>query len=242
VFTAFSGSHQDAIKKGFAAQKADQPWNVPYLPIDPSDVGRSYASVIRVNSQSGKGGIAYLMESEYGIVLPRRLQVAFARIVQAHADEHGGEVCAAELWRLFAEHYLDGETPLAYRAHHLEAAAPGQRIRLELECAGRAVCVQGEGNGPIDAAVEALRALGHVVQVRSFEERALGSSSRGGEAAACAFIELAENGREAYGVGIDANIVTASLKALVCGINRLAAGRPAAESAHRLPEAEGLSA
>ena len=236
VFTAFSGSHQDAIKKGFAAQKADQPWNVPYLPIDPADVGRSYASVIRVNSQSGKGGIAYLMENEYGIVLPRRLQVEFSRIVQAHTERCGGEVHAAEIWRLFADHYLDLQAPLVYGAHHLEEDGGRQRIRLEVIRDGKRLCIAGEGNGPIDAAVDALRRIGHAVQVRSFEERALGPSGRGGEAAACAFIELAEDGGESYGVGIDANIVTASLKALVCGINRLAA------SQSRLPQAEDLPA
>jgi 2-isopropylmalate synthase len=223
VFTAFSGSHQDAIKKGFAAQKAVEQWSVPYLPIDPADVGRSYDSVIRVNSQSGKGGIAYLMEAEYGVVMPRRLQVEFSGVVQAHTDTHGGEVTATELWRLFAETYLEAEAPVRYREHHLFEHGAAQGIRLKVDIDGTPHLLSGEGNGPIDAAVHALRGAGIDLQVRSYEERSMSPSAEAGNARACAFIEMVragEGGREVFGVGMDENIVTASIKALLSGVNR----------------------
>jgi len=227
VFTAFSGSHQDAIKKGFAAQKADAPWNVPYLPIDPADVGRSYDSVIRVNSQSGKGGIAYLMETEHGVAMPRRLQVEFSGVVQRHTDAHGGELGAGDIWQLFAGAYLDAATPVRYREHHLFEHGDVQGIRLSVDIDGQPHLLVGEGNGPINAAVHALQGAGIAVQVRSYEERSMVPAGDDGNARACAFIEMAAAGRgECYGVGIDGNIVTASIKALISGINRLgAAGR-----------------
>jgi len=226
VFTAFSGSHQDAIKKGFAAHKAaaaDQAaWNVPYLPIDPADLGRSYDSVIRVNSQSGKGGIAYLLETAYGIVMPRRLQVEFAGVVQRETDAHGGEMSAADIWQLFSRTYLDASAPVKYVEHHLFEHGKAQGIRLTVEAGGVTHLLSGEGNGPIDAAIHALRGLGLSIQVRSYEERSIGASSDGGEARACAFLELARPGeRECYGVGIDANIVTASIRALIGAVNRM---------------------
>ncbi|KFB76693.1 MAG: 2-isopropylmalate synthase [Candidatus Accumulibacter sp.] len=223
VFTAFSGSHQDAIRKGFAVQQPDAAWSIPYLPIDPADVGRSYDSVIRVNSQSGKGGIAYLLEAEYGIVLPRRLQVEFSRIVQVHTDSHGGEMSAADIWQLFSRSYLGVDHPVRYIEHHLFEHGSAQGIRLSVEIDGRAHLLAGEGNGPIDAAVQALRGAGLILQVRSYEERSMSGS--GSDASACAFMELTRAGSagECYGVGIDANIVTASIRALVNGVNRLAA-------------------
>ncbi|CAG0982344.1 partial 2-isopropylmalate synthase, partial [Rhodocyclaceae bacterium] len=232
VFTAFSGSHQDAIKKGFAAQKADAPWNVPYLPVDPADLGRSYDSVIRVNSQSGKGGIAYLLETEYGVVLPRRLQVEFSGVVQRHTDTHGGEVSAADIWNLFTATYLEAPGAVRYMEHHLFEHGKAQGIRLTVDIGGTTHLLTGEGNGPIDAAVHALRGAGIDVQVRSYEERSMGASADAGDARACAFMELARVGGECYGVGMDANIVTASIKALVSGVNRLgAAAVPRAEAA-----------
>ncbi len=223
VFTAFSGSHQDAIKKGFAVQKPDTPWNVPYLPIDPADVGRSYDSIIRVNSQSGKGGIAYLLETEYGVVLPRRLQVEFSGEVQRHMDSHGGEMSAADIWRLFSHIYLASREPLRYVEHHLFEKGSVQGVRLTVEANGTFHLLSGEGNGPIDASVHALHGLGIVLQIRSYEERSMGSSGAGGDAQACAFVEVTRpgSGRECHGVGMDANIVTASIKALVSGVNRL---------------------
>lgn len=225
VFTAFSGSHQDAIKKGFSAQKADAPWNVPYLPIDPADVGRSYDSVIRVNSQSGKGGIAYLMENEYGVVMPRRLQVEFSGVVQRYTDAHGGEVSATDIWRLFSETYLDTTVPVRYCSHHLVENGAVQGIRLSVEIDGQPRILNGEGNGPINAAVHALQSAGIRVQVRSYEERSMVPVGDDGNAQACAFMEMAgETRSDCYGVGIDANIVTASIKALISGVNRAQAG------------------
>ena len=225
VFTAFSGSHQDAIKKGFAVQQADALWSVPYLPIDPKDVGRTYDSVIRVNSQSGKGGIAYLLETEYGIAMPRRLQVEFSGVVQAHTDSHGGEMSAADIWRLFSATYLETREPVCYRGHHLFEHGGAQGIRLEVDIDGVPHLLTGEGNGPIDAAVHALRSAGIDIQVRSYEERSTSPSREAGNACACAFIEIARVGRggsaEFYGVGLDSNIVTASIKALVSGVDRM---------------------
>ena len=225
VFTAFSGSHQDAIKKGFAVQRPDAPWNVPYLPIDPADVGRSYDSVIRVNSQSGNGGVAHLLEAEYGVVLPRRLQIEFSAEVKRHTDTHGGEMSAAEIWTLFSRTYLSGEGAMRYVDYQLYEHGGAQGIRLTVERNSIRHLLTGTGNGPIDAAVEALCSLGIALQVRSFEERSMGSSAEGGNADACAFINVATPGmpNECYGVGIDANIVTASIKALVSGVNRLGA-------------------
>jgi 2-isopropylmalate synthase len=244
VFTAFSGSHQDAIKKGLAAQKPDTLWDVPYMPIDPADLGRSYDSVIRVNSQSGKGGVAYLMETDYGVVMPRRLQVDFSGEVQAYTDAHGGEMTAQDIWKLFGSTYLHpAQATLCYLDHHLfEAAAVGslhvQGIELQLEVDGRALHCKGMGNGPIDAAVHALRSVGIDVQVRSFEERSIKASQQAGDAQACAFLELAAEGAKAerFGVGLDSNIVTASLKALVSGVNRLGL------RVHGMPEPHALAA
>jgi 2-isopropylmalate synthase len=230
VFTAFSGSHQDAIKKGFAVQQPDALWNVPYLPIDPADVGRSYDSVIRVNSQSGKGGVAYLMEAEFGVVMPRRLQVEFSGEVQTHTDTHGGEMTAQNIWTLFEATYLSPDTAdIRYVEHHLfnHAGVQGkhrvQGIRLAVEVNGQPMLLSGEGNGPIDAAVHALQGIDVQVQVRSFEERSTKASTTGGDAQACAFLELtpAGGGAERFGVGMDTNIVTASVKALISGVNRL---------------------
>ena len=230
VFTAFSGSHQDAIKKGFAAQKADGLWQVPYMPIDPADLGRSYDSVIRVNSQSGKGGVAYLMEAEFGVVMPRRLQVEFSGEVLTYTDSHGGEMSAQAIWDLFDATYLNPAEPsVRYLEHHLfeHPTEPGKKhvqgIRLALEVDGQRVIASGEGNGPIDAAVHALHTLGIRVQVRSYEERSTKASADAGEAQACAFMELSSGAGsgERFGVGLDTNIVTASVKALVSGVNRL---------------------
>ena len=226
VFTAFSGSHQDAIKKGFSAQKADEQWSVPYLPIDPADVGRSYDSVIRVNSQSGKGGIAYLMETEHGVVMPRRLQVEFSGVVQKHTDEHGGEVTADDIWNIFSSAYLESTAPIHYREHHLFEHGSAQGIRLMIDIDGTPHTLNGEGNGPINAAVNALKCAGINIQVRSYEERSMLPTGEDGNTQACAFMEISgKNSGEYYGVGVDSNIVTASLKALLSGANRLAAGQ-----------------
>lgn len=232
VFTAFSGSHQDAIRKGFAVQQSGETWGVPYLPVDPADVGRGYDSVIRVNSQSGKGGIAWMLETGYGIAMPRRLLIEFSAEVQRRAEASGGELGAADIWEAFRATYLDVAGPVRYVEHHLFEAGRQQGIRLVVEVDGVLHILTGEGNGPIDAAVHALRGIGIDVQVRSFEERAMSPSGEAGEAQACAFVELARHGggerhgqrSERFGVGIDANIVTASIKAIVGGANRLGLG------------------
>lgn len=226
VFTAFSGSHQDAIKKGFALQQPDALWNVPYLPLDPADVGRSYDSVIRVNSQSGKGGIAYLLESSYGIVMPRRLQIEFAALVQAHMDASGQEMSSENLWHLFSEHYLSAQTTFAYQQHHLFEHAERQGIRVLMSINGEAHWVTGEGNGPIDAFIHALSSIGIAVNVHSYEERSMNNTREGSHASACAFVELTANQQTTatYGVGIDENIITASLKAIISSLNRLGDG------------------
>jgi len=223
VFTAFSGSHQDAIKKGFAVQAPDTLWSVPYLPIDPNDLGRSYDSIIRINSQSGKGGVAYLMETEYGIVMPRRLQVEFSGVVQQHTDKNGVEMMASDIWKLFSATYLEAGSPINYVTHHLFEQEEMQGIKLHVEINGVPTTLTGVGNGPIDAAVIAFRNAGIDMQIRHFEERSMNVSVEGGNASACAFIEVkksAANSSELHGVGIDANIVTASIKALISGINQ----------------------
>ena len=222
VFTAFSGSHQDAIKKGFAVQQEKALWNMPYLPIDPADLGRNYDSVIRINSQSGKGGIAYLLENEYGIAMPRRLQVEFSAEVQKQTEQHGGEIEAADIWKLFTATYLETGRPLRYLGHQLFGEGQVQGIRLSVERDGQQETLMGEGNGPIDAAVQALASIGIAIQVRSYEERSMG---KGGDARACAFMEISQDAvdHDYYGVGIDANIITASIRALISGVNRLEA-------------------
>ena len=220
VFTAFSGSHQDAIKKGLAAQAPDGRWNVPYLPIDPKDLGRNYDSIIRVNSQSGKGGVAYLMEAHFGIIMPRRMQVEFSGVVQQYTDQHGSEVGPDVLWALFESHYVAAAQPMQLADYQLASHAQGQAIRMHLLIDGQPVLASGHGNGPVDAAVHALQHQGIEIQIRSFEERSLGASAAAGEASACACVEVVCQGRACYGVGLDTNIVTASLKAIFSAINR----------------------
>ena len=217
VYTSFSGSHQDAIKKAFAARKDGDAWNIPYLPIDPKDVGRSYEAVIRVNSQSGKGGIAYLLESEFGLELPRRLQIEFSQVVQAVMDTDGKELTAQNLWTLFeCEYGLQGACALA----HQVSEAGGGRVRLtaDLQVNGRPYVLAGEGTGPIDAFVQGLNeTTGQTIRVLDYHEHAVGS---GANARAVAYLELRVNDRTLFGVGMDANIVSASLKAIVSGLQR----------------------
>ena len=221
VFTAFSGSHQDAIKKGFAAQPADAPWCVPYLPIDPADLGRSYESIIRVNSQSGKSGIAYLLEHHSGVTLPRSLLVEFSTLVQQHVDQQSREMSSSDLWALFTATYCEIGDPVRYLEYHLFERNGVQGIHLTVASKGTIQTLSGEGNGPIDAAVHALRGIGVHLQVHCYEERSMGSSLEGGNAQACAFLSVVSQTGEAYGVGIDTNIVTASVKALLSAVNRI---------------------
>ena len=223
VFTAFSGSHQDAIAKGFAAQKADAPWRVPYLPIDPKDLGRTYDSIVRVNSQSGKGGIAFLLNRDHGIVMPRRMQVEFSAIVQALADSSETELSSEQVWAVFERTYLAPvrEQPgFIYRSHHLFEYADGQGITLELADAhGNVKTFEETGNGPIAATVAA---LGLPLRIDSYEERSLGAGSG---AAALAIVEAAIPGvpGSRFGVGQHVNSTTASVLAVLSAAARLSA-------------------
>ena len=231
VFTAFSGSHQDAIKKGFAARNSkgseagEQLWNIPYLPIDPADLGRSYDSVIRVNSQSGKGGVAYLLEADFGVVMPRRMQIEFSSVVQAVADTQGGELSSGDIWRIFSDTYVvpGGCTPCsAVRVFEQDG---GQSIELTLEIDGQERTLLGHGNGPIHAAVQALASAGIAVEVHGYEERSMAGARDDGSAKACAIVEVGVGGRSTYGVGVDENIVKASIQALCNGVHRARSDR-----------------
>ncbi len=232
VFTAFSGSHQDAIKKGFehlekdakaAGVTVDQhTWAVPYLPIDPKDIGRSYEAVIRVNSQSGKGGVAYLMKTEHHLDLPRRLQIEFSKIVQEKTDAQGGEVSADELWAIFEDEYLPTESAPwgRFRLKGLsQTSVMNQDVQLTVAITdrGQEVELSGHGNGPIAAFCNILQNYGVDVRVLDFHEHAL---SAGGDASAAAYLECAIAGDVFWGVGVDPNTTTASLKAVVSAINR----------------------
>ncbi|NJM76386.1 MAG: 2-isopropylmalate synthase [Acaryochloridaceae cyanobacterium RU_4_10] len=224
VFTAFSGSHQDAIKKGFAVQAPDGIWEVPYLPLDPADVGRTYESVIRVNSQSGKGGMAFLLERDYGLALPRRMQIEFSRVVQQVMDAHGTELSSADLWALFEREYLQASEPLVYRSHHLEETEnQGQTIAVSLTLFDRPISIHGCGNGPIAAFLDG---LGLGLCVHHYEERSL---AQGNDASAIAIVEMGAEilATAVHGAGIHANIVTASLVAIVSAVNRAISGHPA---------------
>lgn len=232
VFTAFSGSHQDAIKKGFehlerdakAAGNAvdDHTWAVPYLPIDPKDIGRSYEAVIRVNSQSGKGGVAYLMKNEHSLDLPRRHQIELSRIVQIKTDNEGGEITAEQLWNIFEDEYLPTETA-AWGRFRLKGMSQnsvmGEDVQLTVKMTdrGEAIELSGTGNGPIAAFCHILQNYGVDVRVLDFHEHALSS---GGDASAAAYLECEIAGEVFWGVGIDPNTTTASLKAVVSAINR----------------------
>lgn len=234
VFTAFSGSHQDAIKKGFEAMEVDAkaagtdvdgiPWAVPYLPIDPKDIGRSYEAVIRVNSQSGKGGVAYLLKSEHNLELPRRAQIEFSHVIQDLADAQGGEVSGADLWRVFQDEYLPADAAEAqwgrYRLRSVSSASGEDgafRMEAELEVDGVTQTRTAQGNGPIDAFLRILGEEGVDVRVLDYSEHAL---SEGGAAMAAAYVEAAVGDRVLWGVGLDHNTTTASLKAVVSAVNR----------------------
>jgi 2-isopropylmalate synthase len=231
VYTAFSGSHQDAIKKGFDhlnrdARAAGVPvehftWQVPYLPIDPKDVGRSYEAVIRVNSQSGKGGVAYIMKTEHGLDLPRRLQIEFSKVVQAHTDAQGGEVDAKAMWNYFSREYLERTSPLDFiraRIETPEDAPEGlDTLAARLVVDGLEAVYRDNGNGPVAAFCNIVSQAGYDVRVLDYVEHAL---SAGGDARAAAYLECAIDGKVLWGVGIDSSITRASLKAIVSAVNR----------------------
>ena len=230
VYTSFSGSHQDAIKKGLTALDADAsfagvevgayPWGVPYLPIDPKDVGRSYEAVIRVNSQSGKGGVAYIMKEEHNLDLPRRLQIEFSGVVQAFTDEEGGEVSPQQMWDIFASEYLVEQQMFgAVKVERYSTATVDGKVEIDAEVFHRGTRrpLVGVGNGPIDAYVHALRPLDIQVRVLDYQEHALTS---GGDAQAAAYVECEVGEVTVWGVGIDPNIVSASIKAVTSAVNR----------------------
>lgn len=232
VYTAFSGSHQDAINKGFHAMEVDAAaagipvsefrWQVPYLPIDPKDVGRTYEAVIRVNSQSGKGGVAYIMRTEHKLELPRRLQIEFSQVIQHVTDEEGGEIGPESMWDAFSAEYLpDPQAPwgrFALSSVKQDSSVDGDTtIDVVLTDAGKAVELTGTGNGPIAAFCEALNSYGLDVRVLDYAEHAM---SAGGDAKAASYLECAVNGQVLWGVGIDPSITTSSLKAIISAVNR----------------------
>lgn len=228
VFTAFSGSHQDAINKGLDALKAaadkvgtpvdEHPWEVPYLPIDPKDIGRNYEAVIRVNSQSGKGGVAYIMKAEHQLDLPRRLQIEFSKVVQRHTDTEGGEVDPATMWNAFSAEYLELKTPLELVRQHVRDNGDGEYdITATVRVEGDEHEVTGRGNGPIAAFFDALSTVGYDLRLLDYSEHTL---SPGDDARAASYIECAISDRVYWGIGIDPSIVTASLRAVVSAVNR----------------------
>jgi 2-isopropylmalate synthase len=219
VFTAFSGSHQDAIKKGLTALRLSGAnlWEVPYLPVDPADLGRSYEAVIRINSQSGKGGVAYLLEQEYGLILPRALQVEFAQTVQRRADASGKELSAAAIWSFFEQEFLKADTPYSLISQGFDHETDSGRMNAILKDGTTEHRILGRGNGPIDAFIDALKNIGVTVQLVDYHEHAVG---RGAAAKAVAYVEITGRDGSLSGVGMDDDIVTASLKAVLSAINR----------------------
>jgi 2-isopropylmalate synthase len=220
VYTAFSGSHQDAIKKGFDALGADyEEWGVPYLPIDPKHVGRTYEAVIRVNSQSGKGGVAYLMKAEHGLELPRRLQIEFSKTIQTITEDTGTEIQPGELWSTFEQTYLDPAAPVQLRSHETTTGEKGSTVSAQLTVDGEHRTVHGEGTGPLAAFVAALQAdLGVDLEVVDYHEHAV---SAGTDAMAVAYVETqTPDGEVRWGVGLDESLLTASLRAVISAANR----------------------
>jgi 2-isopropylmalate synthase len=225
VYTSFSGSHQDAIKKGFAALPKDYPtWGVPYLPIDPKHVGRTYEAVVRVNSQSGKGGVAYIMETEYGMVLPRRLQIEFSKTIQTITEDTGTEISPSDMWQAFATVYFPVNAPVQFVRHEAMTDEGGAQVAVQLLVDGQPRRVTGKGNGPIAAFVDGLKThLGFEIDVHDYAEHAV---TAGSSAQAAAYVEVrAADGTIRWGVGIDESILVASLKAVISAVNRLHTAR-----------------
>ena len=226
VFTAFSGSHQDAIKKGLKALKnSNNPlWEVPYLPIDPSDVGRSYEAVVRINSQSGKGGIAYLLEKDHGLSMPRRLQIEFSQVIQKLADKSGKEILTSNIWDTFQTTYIENNGPYIFQQHHIQSSLSKDNsqediIKVSLEKGKKKISVEGNGNAPIDAFVNAVnKDLAMKIKVSDYHQHAISSGS---DAKAVAYIEIQSKGNSFWGVGIHENTVIAGLKAVISGLNRI---------------------
>jgi 2-isopropylmalate synthase len=232
VFTAFSGSHQDAINKGLDwmkkdAQAAGVPidefrWEVPYLPIDPKDVGRSYEAVIRVNSQSGKGGVTYIMKSEHNLELPRRLQIEFSQVIQRHTDNEGGEVTPKQMWDIFQDEYLPNPAApwgrFSLKSVKQDSAVDGDTtVEVLIVDSGVEINLKGVGNGPIAAFCDALSQHGVDVRVLDYHEHAM---SAGGDASAASYLECSVGNQVLWGAGIDPSIVTSSFKAVISAVNR----------------------
>ncbi len=226
VFTAFSGSHQDAIKKGLAEirQSNEKLWEVPYLPIDPKDVGRSYEAVIRINSQSGKGGVAYLLEKDHGLSMPRRLQIEFSQVIQKIADESGKEISPSDIWDNFQKTYLDTVGKYEFLEHNINSQAnkdgtQADEINLNLQIDAKKISISGSGNGPLDAMINAInKDLNIDLKISDYHQHAISSGS---DAKAVAYSELIFEEKSVWGVGIHQNTVIAGLKSIICGLNRL---------------------
>ena len=222
VFTAFSGSHQDAIKKGFDEMRNsnDSKWRVPYLPIDPEDVGRTYEAVIRINSQSGKGGISYILEQDYGVTLPRRMQIDFSQVIQKQADETGKELDSKEIWESFENYYLKNNAKkISYNSHEIQSSKEKDVIKLSLLENNKEIQIEGTGNGPIDAFINALNDhLSSDFKVSDYHQHSISSGS---DASAAAYIEIQNKNSSDWGAGIDQNTTVASYKAILNCINKI---------------------
>ena len=221
VFTAFSGSHQDAIKKGFQAMKQcnDTEWAVPYLPIDPADLGRSYEAVVRINSQSGKGGVAFLLEKDHGVSLPRRLQISMSQKIQKLADETGKEISSPEIWEIFETNFLKPKNNFAYQSHTSSTKDDVNELEVKMIMNTKEVTVSGTGNGPIDSFVNGLsKELGINIKISDYHQSAISSGS---DAQAAAYIELEKDGQTRWGVGINPNTTRASFEAIIVGLSKI---------------------
>ena len=221
VFTAFSGSHQDAIKKGFKAiKKSNNPkWEVPYLPIDPADLGRSYEAVVRINSQSGKGGVAFLLEKDHGVSLPRRLQISLSQKIQKLADETGKEITSSQIWEIFEVNYLKPKNNFSYIKHSSTSDGDLHSLKLEMNMDAKAIKIEGTGNGPIDSFINGLsNQFGFDIKVADYHQTAISSGS---DAKAAAYIELEKDGKTFWGVGIHPNTTRASFDSIIVGLSKL---------------------
>ena len=221
VFTAFSGSHQDAIKKGFHAMKqSNNPeWAVPYLPIDPADLGRSYEAVVRINSQSGKGGVAFLLEKDHGVSLPRRLQISMSQKIQELADETGKEISSSVIWKIFEENFLKPKNNFSYQSHTSSTKDDVNELEVKMIMNNKELNVSGTGNGPIDSFVNGLsKELGINIKISDYHQSAISSGS---DAQAAAYIELEKNGQTKWGVGINPNTTRASFEAIIVGLSKI---------------------
>ena len=221
VFTAFSGSHQDAIKKGFHAMKQSNnaEWAVPYLPIDPADLGRSYEAVVRINSQSGKGGVAFLLEKDHGVSLPRRLQISMSQKIQELADETGKEISSSEIWGIFEENFLKPKNNFSYQSHTSSTKDDINELEVKMIMNAKEVTVSGKGNGPIDSFVNGLsKEFGINIKISDYHQSAISSGS---DAQAAAYIELEKDGQTKWGVGINPNTTRASFEAIIVGLSKI---------------------